>query len=199
MKLLDWLRFRIGALFRRSQTDTEMEDQLQSHIQHRADDLERSGLPRAEAERRARIEFGGIEQVKEQVREQRIGNWLHSVVSDCRYGLRQLRKNPSFIVVAIVTLAMAIGSNAVVFGVFNGLILRSLNVPNAQSLYRIERASDRATNESYANYLDLRDRNRSFEELAAVNIDQAALDTGKNPSRVWLFEVSGNYFDILGI
>ena len=199
MKLLDSLRCRIAALFQRSQLDTEMEDELQSHIHHRADDLERSGLPRAEAERRARIELGGIEQVKEQVREQRIGNWLHSVVSDCRYGLRQFRKNPSFTAAAIVTLAMAIGANAVVFSVLNGLILRPLNVPNAQSLYVIGRASDKASNESYANYLDLRASNRSFDDLAAVNIDQVGLDTGKNPSRVWAFEVSGNYFDALGI
>ena len=101
--------------------------------------------------------------------------------------------------VALLTLALAIAANAVVFNVLNGLILRPLNVPNAQSLYVIGRASDREPNESYANYLDLRDRNRSFEDLAAVNIDQAGLDTGNNPSRVWLFEVSGNYFDALGI
>jgi predicted permease len=110
-----------------------------------------------------------------------------------------LKKNPGFTAVAVLTLAVAIGANAVVFSVINGLILRPLNVPQAQSLYIIERASDKDSSQSYPNYLDLRDRNRSFDGLAAYNISQAALDTGKNPSRVWVFEVSGNYFDALGI
>jgi predicted permease len=110
-----------------------------------------------------------------------------------------LKKNPGFTAVAVLTLAVAIGANAVVFSVINGLILRPLNVPQAQSLYIIERASDKDSSQSYPNYLDLRDRNRSFDGLAAYNISQAALETGKNPSRVWVFEVSGNYFDALGI
>jgi predicted permease len=110
-----------------------------------------------------------------------------------------LRKNPGFTAVAVLTLAVAIGANAVVFSVMNGLILRALNVPQSQSLYIIERASDKDSSQSYLNYLDLRDRNRSFDGLAAYNIDQVALDAGKNPSRAWAFEVSGNYFDALGI
>jgi predicted permease len=199
MKLLDSLRFRIATLLHRSQMNAEMEDELRSHIQHRADDLERSGLPRADAERRAHIELGGIEQTKEECREAAGGTLVESILRDVRFALRLVRKSPGFTAVAVVTLAMAIGANAVVFSVLNGLILRPLNVPEARSLYVIGRANDRATNESYANYLDLRDRNRSFEDLAAVNIDQVGLDTGKNPFRVWLFEVSGNYFDALGI
>jgi predicted permease len=110
-----------------------------------------------------------------------------------------LKKNPGFTAVAVLTLAVAIGANAMVFSVMDGLILRALNVPQAQSLYIIERASDKDSSQSYPNYLDLRDRNRSFDGLAAYNISQASLDTGKNPSRAWAFEVSGNYFDALGI
>jgi predicted permease len=109
-----------------------------------------------------------------------------------------LKKNPGFTAVAVLTLAVAIGANAVVFSVMNGLILRALNVPRPETLYGIERASDRDSGESYPNYLDLRDRNRSFDALIAYNIFQAGLDTGKNPSRVWVYEVSGNYFDALG-
>jgi predicted permease len=118
---------------------------------------------------------------------------------DLRYAGRMLLKNPGFTAVAVLTLAVAIGANAVVFSIMNGLILRVLNVPQAQSLYIIERASDKDSSQSYPNYLDLRNRNRSFDGLAAYNISQAALDTGKKPSRVWVFEVSGNYFDALGI
>jgi predicted permease len=110
-----------------------------------------------------------------------------------------LRKSPRFTVVAVGTLGLAIGANALVFGVLNALILRPLNMPRAQTLYTIERASDKMASESYPNYLDLRDRNRSFEGLAAYNIDAAGLDTGDKPSLAWLYEVSGNYFDVLGI
>jgi predicted permease len=110
-----------------------------------------------------------------------------------------LKRSPGFTAVAILTLAMAIGANAIVFSAMNGLILRPLNVPRPVSLYIIEHGAENDSSESYPDYLDLRDRNRSFESLAAYNITQVALDTGKNPARTWVYEVSGNYFDVLGI
>ena len=124
---------------------------------------------------------------------------MSGLAQDLRYTLRQLRKSPGFTVAAVLTLAMAIGANAVVFGVMNGLILRPLNVPQAQSLYAIERASDKDMAQSYPNYLDMRDRNRSFDDLAAFSITQVALDTGESPSLTWGVEASGNYFDALRI
>ncbi|MGA8311908.1 MAG: ABC transporter permease [Terriglobales bacterium] len=124
---------------------------------------------------------------------------MTTLLQDLRFALRQLRKSSGFSIAAILTLAMAIGANAVVFGVMNGLILRPLNVPQAQSLYAIERASDKDMAQSYPNYLDLRDRNRSFDDLAAFSITQVALDTGESPSLTWGVEASGNYFDALRI
>ncbi|HYL65149.1 MAG TPA: ABC transporter permease, partial [Candidatus Methylomirabilis sp.] len=118
---------------------------------------------------------------------------------DIRFAGRLLRKTPGFTVVAALTLALGIGANAVVFSVMNALILRPLNVPREQSLYGIERASDKLGGESYPNYLDLRDRNRSFDGLAAYNVTGAALDAGETPVPAWVEEVSGNYFDALGI
>jgi predicted permease len=199
MKLLDSLRFRIVTLFHRAKMNAEIEEELRSHIQHRADDLERSGVARAEAERRARIEFGGHLRFKEECHEAAGGTLVESLLLDLRFALRMLRKSPGFTAVAVVTLAMAIGANAVVFGVLNALILRPLNLPEPQSLYAIERASDKTGNLSYPDYVDLRDRNRSFAGLAAYSIAAAGLDTGSNPARAWLYEVSGNYFDALGV
>ncbi len=199
MKFLAYFRSLAAKIFRRSQIDAEIEDELRSHIEHRADDLERSGLNRAEAERRARIEFGGHVRFKEECREALGGNFIETLIQDLRFSLRILRKSPGFTIVAVLTLALAIGANSVVFGVLNGLILRPLNVPRADSLYGIERSDDDNPVQSYPDYLDLRDRNRSFESLAAYRITEAGLDTGDNPSRVFGFEVSGNYFDALGI
>jgi predicted permease len=124
---------------------------------------------------------------------------MQTLWQDLRFAVRMLKKNPGFTSVAVLTLAVAIGANAVAFSVMNGLILRALNVPQPQSLYSIEYTIDNDTSQSYPDYLDLRDRNRSFDGLVAYNISQGALDTGKDLSRVWVFEVSGNYFDALGI
>ncbi len=118
---------------------------------------------------------------------------------DLRYALRQLRKSPGFTIAGILTLAMAIGANAVVFSVLNGLILRPLNVPQAQSLYTIERATDKDTSQSYPDYLDLRDRNHSFDGLTAYGITQVSMNTDEGSSLIWGVEASGNYFDALRI
>ena len=198
MKLLDWLRFRIATFFQGSQVNAEIEEELRSHIQHCADDLERSGLGRAEAERRARIEFGGPEKYKEECHEALGGNLVETAIQDVRFCSRGLRKSPGFTMAAVLTLALAIGANAVVFSIMNAFLLRPLNVPRAQSLYGLWRSNE-GISESYPDYLDLRDRNRSFESLVAYNITLAGLDTGENTSRDWVEETSGNYFDALGL
>jgi len=124
---------------------------------------------------------------------------MQTLWRDLQFAARMLKKNPGFTAVAVLTLAMAIGANAVVFSLLNVLILRPLNLPEPQSLYGIERASDKSGNVSYPDYLDLRDRNRSFDALAAFNVDEAALDTGKNTLRAWIYLVTGNYFGAMGI
>ena len=134
MSFLTYLRGVATKFFRRSQITDDIQEELRSHIQHRADDLERSGLQRTEAERRARIEFGGQARFKEECQEAFGGNFIESVMMDARVSIRMLRKSPGFTIAAVLTLALAIGANAVVFGVMNGLILRSLHVPDAESL-----------------------------------------------------------------
>jgi predicted permease len=124
---------------------------------------------------------------------------MQTLWQDLRYAIRMLKKNPGFTAVGVLTLAMAIGANAVVFSVLNALILHPLHLPDAESLYSIQRANEPSCYQSYADYVDLRDRNHSFDGLAAYNADQAGLDSGENTTRVWLLEVSGNYFDVLGL
>ncbi len=199
MRFISWFRSVTAKFFHRSQTASDMDEELRSHIQLRADDLERSGMGRSEAERRARIQFGGYEHYKQESHEALGGNFIEMLLQDTRFSLRVLRKSPGFTIAAVLTLAVAIGANAVVFGVLNALILRPLNVPQSQSLYAIERGSDQAINHSYPDYLDLRDRNRSFDGLAAYDLAPAGLDTGKDLSSVWIQEVTGNYFDVLRV
>jgi len=120
-----------------------------------------------------------------------------------RLAFRQLRKAPGFALTAVLTLALAIGANAIVFSVLNALVLRPLNVPNPDNLYMVERnyGSDTTPSQSYPDYRDLRDQNRSFDSLVMYDImGGVGLDTGKgNPSVVWPYMVSGNYFDALGV
>ena len=132
------------------------------------------------AERRARIEFGGHGRFKEECQDALGGNWVEGLLQDLRFSVRVLRKSPGFTLVTILTLALAIGANAVVFGLLNAVILRPLNVPKAESLYGIQHGNVASSYESYPDYLDLRDRNRSFDGLAAYSIVEAGLDTGEN-------------------
>ena len=200
MKLVAYLRSLAAKFFRRAQTSDDMDEELRSHIHFRADDLEHSGLSRAEAERRARIEFGGYQRFREESHDALGGQFIETLLQDVRFALRTLRKSPGFVAVAVLTLAMAIGANAVVFSLLNGLILRPLNIPQADSLYMVERGiNEDSPMQSYPDYVDLRDRNRSLRGLVAYDIDRAGVDTGGNPSSSWLYEASGNYFDELGI
>jgi predicted permease len=120
------------------------------------------------------------------------------MTNDVRIALRQLRKSPGFAITAILTLAMGIGANAVVFSVLNALVLKPVDVPNAQSLSMVQRFQ--FPSQSYLDYVDLRDRNRTFETLLMTNIiGPVGVNTGGNPSTAWPYLASGNYFDALGI
>ncbi|MGA2649735.1 MAG: ABC transporter permease [Terracidiphilus sp.] len=120
------------------------------------------------------------------------------MTSDLRIAFRQLRKSPGFAVTAILTLALGIGANAVVFSVLNAVVLRPVNVPDARNLYLVQRGL--YSSQSYLDYVDLRDRSRTFEGVAAFNIiGPVGIDTGGNPSIAWPYLASGNYFDTLNI
>jgi predicted permease len=199
MSFLAYARSIAAKLFRGSRIAEEMEDELHSHIEHRADDLERSGMTRAEAERRARMEFGGYEHYREESYQALGGSLLDSFVQDVRLALRVLRKAKGFTIAAVLTLALAIGANAVVFGVMDALVLHTINVPDAKSLYGTQYATDPGF-QSYPSYVDLRDRNHSFQDLAAFNFTLgSALDPGNDPRAASGFATSGNYFTVLDV
>jgi predicted permease len=185
---------RISSIFGRRRLFNELNEEMRLHIEERTEQLMREGMSQQEAERQARVAFGNSTLLEE--RSRAVWQWptLESIWADVRFAMRQLRKSPGFTITAVLTLTLAIGANAVVFGVLNALILRPLNVPQAESLFVIQHGSL-----SYPDYLDLRQRNRSFDDVAVFAIRQSGLDTGKDPSNVWQYETSGNYFDVLRI
>ena len=202
MRIERWIYtvpLRLRSLFRRNQIERDLDDELRDHLERKMEEYRVRGLAPAEARRAAIRDMDGLTQRKEECRDTRGVAVIENVVQDVRYSLRILARSPGFTAVAVATLALAIGANAVVFGVLNALILRPLNVPHPESLYAIQHGGAHYLSRSYPDYVDLRDKNRTFDNLAAFSITQAGFDAGDNPSSAWIMEASGNYFDGLGI
>jgi predicted permease len=177
---------------------SEVDDELQFHIEQSIAAKLSAGLSPVEARRQTLIEFGGVQRTREEVEQQRPGHLLSTVVEDARYALRVLAKSPGFTFVTLVTLALCIGANTLVFGLLDLLVLRPLNVPDGANLYQVDsRGGDPST--SYPDYVDLRDHNRAFAGLALYEMSTAALDSDGTPVPVWLYTASGNYFDVVGV
>src|SRR2546423_11847506 len=198
---LAYLRSLAARFFRRSQTESELEEELRAHIQLRADDLERAGLGRTEAERRARIEFGGHERFKEESREAIAGNVIDRAVQDVRFSFRTLRKSPAFFAVAVVTLTLGIGATVAAFSVVNSVLLRpfAFNDPSRLLWIYAQRVDTARTSFSLPEYCDYRDQNTSFEGLAAIGSYTANLSDSSEPERVQGARLSANIFGILGL
>jgi predicted permease len=196
-----YLRSLAARFFHRSQTEKEMEEELGTHVRLRADDLERSGLIRDEAERRARIEFGSRERFKEECREALGGNFIESFLQDFRFSFRTLRKSPAFFAVAVATLALGIGATVAAFSVVNAVLLRPFGFLEPGKLLWIysQRPDNPRTNFSLPDYCDYRDRNTSFEGLAGIASYTVSLIDSGDPERVQGLRISANTFAILGL
>jgi predicted permease len=199
MKSLRRLVNRAVHLVTKRGQEERLREEIAEHLALQTAENLRAGLSPVEARRQALLKFGGVEAIKEDYRAERGLLFIENLLRDVRFAFRMLRKSPGFTAVAVVTLAMAIGANAVVFSALDACLLRPLNVPQPESLYGLQFSEGGRGYQSYPNYLDLRDRNHSFEALAAYNMTRAGLDSGENPSRAWLYEVTGNYFDVLKI
>jgi putative ABC transport system permease protein len=181
--------------------DTDLNEEVQSHLEMLTEENLRAGMQQTEAQRRARIELGGIEQVKEQVRGQRLGNWMHSVYLDCRFALRQLRKNLGFTLVTILTLALGIGANAALFTVVESVLLRPLPYAHSDRLVYIAPKTDKLQflNTSWLNYRDIREQSHSFQAVGAYVEDVAVVQTKGTASGVAAVRVTPTIFSMLGV
>src|SRR6266849_3765415 len=198
-----WSRIRswLDATLRRSRMESEMDAELHFHMEAYAEDLVRGGVPRHEAMRRARLEFGGIERVKEEGREARGTQLLEQLWQDVHYSIRMLRKSPGFTAVAILTLALGIGANTAIFSALNTLLLRPLPVENAERLTFIVslREGFDPFGTSFLEYTAYRDRSHSFASTGLAAERSFNLIQQGEPERVQGAAILPGYLSTLGV
>jgi len=194
------LRMWLRAVLLRRRTEDDMDTELRFHVESYAEDLIRSGVPQAEAMRRACLEFGGLEQTKEVCREARGISVIDSLVQDVRFGLRMLRKSLGFTAVAVATLALGIGANTAIFSVVNAVLLKPLAIVDpSRVVYIQEQWRDTMPGLSVGSFLDLRQQSGAFKDVCASNSGSFNLLAKDNPERLDGEIVSASYFSTFGI
>ena len=206
-----WRRMRcwLRAMVQRSRVEREMDAELRFHVEAYAEDLIRAGVPRDEAVRRARLEFGGIEQTKEICRDARGVGLIESFAQDVRFGLRMLRKSPGFAVVAVLTLALGIGANTAIFTVINAVLLRALPVQHPEQLAVVgnparvhswSTGNPRIDVFSFPLYRVIRDKNSVFSSvLASSHLENLRIKIEGGAENINGRLVTENYFQTLGV
>ncbi|HEY7099007.1 MAG TPA: ABC transporter permease [Terriglobales bacterium] len=192
---------RLAGIFQRDRRDRELAEEIDSHIQMHVEENLRAGMSQEEARRQALLKFGSIEAVKEEYRDRRGLPTLELLAQDLRYGARMLRKNPSFTIIAILTLALGIGANTVIFNIVNSAILRPLPFPNADRLVSLYWRTPQFGNSSvpYPNFLDWQHDNRTFRSMAMWRQDNFNLTGSGEAQRIAGMMISASFFDVLGI
>ena len=188
--------------FRRGLTEKRLDAELRFHLEHRIADLVAAGMAPEEARRRARLEFGGLDQVKEECRDVGAAHFLETLAQDVRYGLRQLRRSPGFTAVAVLTLALGIGANTAIFTVVNAVVLRPLPYPQSNRLVWISKVMPALNAEVVVSgdYFDWRDQNKTLERVTAYDPAVSFDLTGRGtPARIHAAGVSANFFQTLGV
>jgi predicted permease len=201
-RLFDIAFLRQRSLFDRSGVEGELERELAFHIHQQVQENKARGMSADEAQRFAIRNLGGVAQVQEECRDMRGINQLETIWNDLRYAVRTLRRTPGFTVVLVLTLALAIGANSAIFSVIYGVLLRPLPYPHPDRLVRIYLNGD--TQPKFPlnpnDFRDFRERNRTFESVAAISPYAAQLSgSDAEPVRLKSFEVTAGYFGLLGI
>jgi predicted permease len=186
-------------VFSRGRLESQLDAELRDHLDRLVADFIARGHSESEARRLARLEFGGMDQVKEACRDARGTRWVDETLQDARYGLRGFRKNPGFTIVVVVTLAIGVGANLAIFNVFDALLLRPLPVPRAAELVTMTRWMDgnSGAHFSYPQVQALAERTDLFVALCGIGSDTVYVGPAEALEPAGAAWVSGRYFDTL--
>jgi len=202
---MGWIR----GWLRRGKVEQELAEEIREHLGEKIEELVEAGVPREEAEHAARREFGNVQMANEDGRG--VWRWMaiENLIADLRYGLRQMRANPGFTAVAVLTLALGIGANTAIFSVVNAILLRPLPYPEPERLVRVWESSRRQESPRVAgadrnvvnpyNFLDWRDYSHSFESMAAISGLTTNLSTQGEPVAVQGMQVTPEFFTVLRV
>jgi predicted permease len=187
--------------FSRKKWEEELSEEIRDHIERQTALNIAAGMSAPEARRRAVLQLGAVEGVKESCREQRRGFWLETLWSDVRYGFRMLRKHAGFTAVAIMTLALGIGANTALFSVVNGVLLNPLPYPQPEQLVTLHESKPNFQTGaiSYPNFRDWRKDNRSFSSLAVCRPYSFSLTGMGEAEQVRAQFISSDFFSLLGV
>jgi predicted permease len=205
MRLLSRARSFLRCLLRKRQMDADLDDEIRSHLDLLTEQKIREGMDPQEARRAARIDVGGVQQIKEEVRAARTSAWLDTLLQDVRFGLRILRKNPGFTAVAVLTLALGIGANTAIFSMINGLMLRTLPVKDpgqlVELLHHYPGEPEPGFNGfSWDAYRIMRDGNHVFSNLIVGSLNYFVVGADElQPRTVFGGNVGPTFFEALGL
>jgi predicted permease len=202
MTRLRILFHRLLGLFLRRKLERELEEEIRSHLEMQIEENLRQGMSLEEAQRAARLRFGGVEQVKEAYRDKSRLGWIENLGQDLRYGARILMKKPGFTLTAVITLALGIGGNTAIFSLMDAVLLKSLPVERPEQLHFIARAGARDAKGDappYPCFERFRDQNKSFAGMAAFSDFNARVTIDGQAEEALGQSVSGNYFSLLGV
>jgi predicted permease len=196
------LRSLLRALARRSKIERELDAELSSHLRMLEDENLAAGLSPEEARRRARLELGGVDQVKERVRDVRIGHHLEGLWKDARYAARALARNPGFSLVAILTLALGIGANSAIFSVLDAALIQPLPYPEADRLVilwcEFRAAGQVRVPAAGPQLTEIRRRSKLLSDVGGIWVGSGSLTGDGDPEQIRVGQVTGNFFSILG-
>jgi predicted permease len=198
-----WMRLR--SLFHRKSVEQELDEELRFHFEGQVQKFVAQGVPLAEAQRRARLSIGGMEQIKEECRDARGVRFAETLWQDVRFGLRSLQKSKGFTAVAILTLMLGIGVNTALFTIIHGVLLNPLPFSHPDTLVSLweEDVIDTAPYNPVSGgvFTDWQKQAKSFEEMALIGEDTANLsgDGRALPESIGIRQCSYNLFSLLGV
>ena len=192
----------LSRIFRKDQSEKQLDDELRFHVERQISDYVAAGMTPAEARRRAQLDFGGLESIKQQTRESRRGNLLETVLLDLRYAFRILRKSPGFTIAAVITLALGIGANTAIFSIVNTVILRPLPYKDSSRILHISTHTSMfptfSLGLSWLNLRQLRSQVSALEETAAYSDTEKTLTGNGEPTVLQAAAVTDGFFEELG-